>query len=438
MQVPVQQDPHSGQGYQGYQGNQGSPAYQGHTSGPSGSRSGGMMGPPFAPPPRKKRYPVVLASVAVLVVLALAAGGALWLKNHRGDADSDSTSAGAAAAAIVGPKPRIVRTLKGPTAWINTIAYSPDGKYVASGSGTGDTTIRLWDATTGAPVGKPLSGGAKSGTVFRVAFSLDSQWLAAASSDATRIYRVSDRQVVHILRTNDPKLPGQDDSDQTPYCVAFSPDRTTLATSHHNEKVHRWKINGAPIGNGKGYDEQGEVYAVAFSPDGKYLYSGGTAAFIRQWDVATGQQVGEAWAATGSLDVNSLAVSTDGTVAASYDDHAVRLWKAGSATPILTLRGHTQKIFYVAFSPDGRAVASASTDGTVRVWNASTGTPLATLPSGNGEYDAVAFSPDGKQLAAGGDGMVVQVWDLDVGGAPDPSAATSATPSAATSATPSG
>jgi WD40 repeat protein/serine/threonine protein kinase len=114
--------------------------------------------------------------------------------------------------------------------------------------------------------------------------------------------------------------------------------------------------------------------------------------------------------------VNFIALSPDGKrLASASDDQTVKVWDTTSGQEVLTLKGHTNVVWSVAFSPDGKRLASASDDQTVKVWDATSGQEVLTLKGHTSGVRSVAFSPDGKRLASASEDHMVKVWDASSG-----------------------
>jgi len=199
--------------------------------------------------------------------------------------------------------------------------------------------------------------------------------------------------------------------------VAFSPNSELIAAGSSDKSVMIWDAASGLLRHTlRGESEA--VYAIAFEPNGKRIVSGGKDGIIIIRDIDSGQRIGRplrpemtyGWDVLPA--VLSLAVSPDGTrIAAGNADATVKIWDVGSGALLHILNGHGEAVTSVAYSPDGATIVSGSADGTVRAWGGNTGQALGTVRSPSGQILSVAYSPDGREIAAGGSGGMVVVWN---------------------------
>jgi WD40 repeat protein len=296
--------------------------------------------------------------------------------------------------------------LQGHTGTVRSAVYSPDGTTLATGSY--DRTVRLWDATTGQE--QAILRGHPS-EVYCVAYSPDGKTLASGGGGVdgqrrwvgceVRLWDVKTRQEKAICKGH----------IQAVTSVCFSPDGKTLASGSSDNTVRLWDL---ATGKQTGF-LKGAPAPMCFSPDGKTLASGSPAkATVKLWDVTTGREKVVLKCDTGWF--LSLAFSGDGKILASAsDDGIVRLWDVSTGQEKAVLKGHTGSVSCVCFSPDDRTVASSGDlDRTLRLWEVTTGQQRALLQTRTRGVPCVCFSPDGRTLASGGD-ATVQLWDLSTG-----------------------
>ncbi len=279
---------------------------------------------------------------------------------------------------------------------VSAVAIAPDGSWLATADG--GWTVRRWDAATGKELAKLPS---RYGGVYAVAIAPDGSWLATAGGDGTvRIWDAATGK-------ERAKLAGQDGAVRA---VAIAPDGSWLAAGRIGT-VEIWDVVAKQL-RATMAGHHGPIFAVAIAPDGGWLTSAGADGTVRIWDAATGEERAKLTGHHGA--VSTVAIAPDGSwLATGGSDAMVRIWDAAPTRPTrAALASHRRLVFAIAAAPDGSWLATGGNGGTVRIWDAATAQTQATLPGHHDWVEVVAAAPDGRWLATAGSDGTVRIWDV--------------------------
>ncbi|EMD36360.1 hypothetical protein CERSUDRAFT_155994 [Gelatoporia subvermispora B] len=201
------------------------------------------------------------------------------------------------------------------------------------------------------------------------------------------------------------------------FSVAFSPDGTRVVSGSRDKSVRIWDARTGDLLMDPLEGHRNTVNSVAFSPDGAVVVSGSLDKTIRLWNARTGEQIMDPLVSH-SDGVLCVAFSPDGAqIISGSKDHTLRLWDAKTGHPLLhAFEGHTGDVNTVMFSPDGRQVVSGSDDATIRLWDVTTGEEVMEPLSGHTDWvRSVAFSLDGTQIVSGSADATIRLWDARTG-----------------------
>ena len=341
-------------------------------------------------------------SLAVIMALVLLLGMVSVATAAKAPSTKPSVKKAAPkkAAAVIAPNWTLARTLTDHTSIVRSVAFSPDGTILASGSV--DETIKLWDPYTGTCL-KTLTAPER---VFSLAFSPDGKTLAAVGGDSSvRIWDVATGTCLKTFAGHSGYI----------NAVAYAPDGKTLASGSDDETVKIWDLGsgacqktlplytGNPSQRRSGYMPYA-CRTLAFSPDGKTLVGGCNDSFAKVWNVASGVCLRTFPAEDWEQSCESVAFSPDGKILARSTYGIIKLWNPANGalkwkSGVNGSGREADGCYSLAFSPDGKTLATGN-NGVMRFWDVNTGARLNMYACGNDVY-SVAFAPNGKMVATG-------------------------------------
>ncbi len=268
-----------------------------------------------------------------------------------------------------------------------------------------DNTIRLWDASSGLCY-KSLSHPDKQVNALQV--SPDKAYVVAGGSPSIKLYDVN-------AKGNDPLVTYEGHSGNVT-AVGFQRDGRWMYSASEDGSVRIWDPRAS--GSQRDYDARAGVNAVALHPNQGELVSGDHSGAVRVWDLAANKCSVEL-SPEGDTPISAIAIASDASavVAANFNG-GLFVWAPRSSeeyTPLRRLQGHRGYILSARLSPDVRLLATASSDRTVRLWNVADWSPALTL-TGHGRWvwDAV-FSADSSYLVTASSDMTAKLWEAGTG-----------------------
>ncbi|EJD08012.1 WD40 repeat-like protein [Fomitiporia mediterranea MF3/22] len=309
---------------------------------------------------------------------------------------------------------------EGHTNWVTSVAFSSDGKRVVSGSR--DKTVLIWNVETGEIAMGPLEG--HMDDITSVAFSLDGKWVVSASNDCTiRVWNTESAEVV--------TGPFEGHTESVVSAV-FSPDGRSIASGSADCTIRIWNTEGRKVVAGPLKEHRDYaptiaqfvfgmlkvahtncVVSVTFSPNGRRIVSGSWDCTICIWNAESGEVIAGPFEGHTNC-VMSVAFSPDGRcIVSGSRDGTIRIWDTDAieGTPNKQ-NGHTNTVAALSFSPCGKHVASGSYDCTIRVWHAETDELIVGPIKGHTDYIlSLGFSPNGRQIVSGSNDHIIRIWD---------------------------
>lgn len=297
---------------------------------------------------------------------------------------------------------RLLRTLTGHTGTIKSLNFSPNSKMLVSGGSDYEPTIRFWHPQNGKKLG--TINRAHQGAIDSILITPDGKTLISCGSD----YRIN----FWNLRTLEFSR-AFDGHTTSVLSLALTPDSQILA-SGGLDGIRLWDLqNKLPLATLASFDNA--IYSLAISPNSQILASGDNKGIIKLWDIQSRKLITQFNAH--SEIITRLVFTPDGqTLVSSSRDKTIKIWNINNGQQIRTLKGHNNWVNTIAISPDGNTLASGGQDG-MKLWDLTTGELKNISPENSNSVMAwtqpiteIAFSSDGKMIATGGVDQKINIW----------------------------
>ena len=312
---------------------------------------------------------------------------------------------------LTASRPILEQILSSHSHWTRSIAFSPDSKTIAYGGE--DSNIYLRGVQTGTDIAR---FGGHIERVRSISFSPNGKFLASSGDDRTiRIWDVVRNEFITALIHHKDKV----------RVVIFHPQHSVLVSASQDNQICIWEVPNQHSQLEKSFTLRNSFYleeksphllrAIALSPDGEILATGGDDGVVRFWNLETGKFI-RSFGKFHTSWIRSLSFNPHGDmIASASEDKTVRIWDVETGRCLHTLRDHYGRVWSIAFHPCNPWLVSGDDGLRVKLWHTSTGECLCSFKGYSQETRPIVFNPDGNTLATGNNQAAVHLLDKQTG-----------------------